>query len=131
MNRFLWVLQVLFGAFFIFNGVTHLILPDGLPGRMEWMYDLSETVHLVSGTAEILGGLGLVLPGLTKVMPRLTVWAATGLALVMVSAAVWHISRGEVAMVAGNLVAAAATAFIAYARARRHPLAGSLGVPAV
>ena len=62
---------------------------------MTWMYDLSPTLHWISGTAEILGGLGLILPSVTRIMPKLTVYAAYGLALVMVLAAGYHVLRGE------------------------------------
>ena len=55
MNIFLWVLQVLLGVFFLFNGIEHFTLPPGLPAQMAWMYDLPGGLHLFSGTAEILG----------------------------------------------------------------------------
>jgi uncharacterized membrane protein len=127
MNRLLWILQVVLGVYFLAVGVMHFVVPDGLPGPMEWMYELSDTLHAVSGVAEILGGLGLILPGLTRVMPGLTVWAAAGLALVMVAAAIWHLPREEYTNVVQTLVTAAVLAFVAWARARRSPLPGSAG----
>ena len=70
MNIFLWVLQVLFGVFFLFNGIEHFTLPPDLPAQMAWMYDLPGGLHLFSGTAEILGGLGLILAApLLPVLP--------------------------------------------------------------
>lgn len=125
MNRLLWVLQVLFGVYFIFVGVMHFVVPDGLPGPMEWMYDLSDTLHYISGTAEILGGLGLILPGLTKIRPELTVFAALGLIIVMLGAVVWHLPREEPANIVTNLVNAGILGFIAYGRWRLSPLPGS------
>lgn len=122
MHRLLWVLQVVFGIYFVAVGVLHFIVPDGLPELMGWMYELSDTLHLVSGTAEILGGLGLLLPGLTGIRPELTVWAAVGLALVMVGAVIWHLGRGEVVSIVLNLVNAGILLFIAYGRARLAPL---------
>jgi hypothetical protein len=94
------------------------------------MYDLDPTVHAISGAAEILGGLGLILPGLTRIMPVLTVWAAVGLAAVMLLAAVWHIGRGELTNIAMNLLVAAIMAFIAFRRAtgnKIEPRASSAG----
>ena len=122
MNRLLWVLQIALGLYFIAAGIIHFVVPEGLPAPMEWMYDLSPTLHAVAGTAEILGGLGLILPGLTGIRPHLTVWAALGLTLVMVSAAVWHAGREEWASLGGNLISAAALLFVAYGRARLEPL---------
>jgi len=125
MNRMLWILQIVFGVYFLFVGIIHFIVPDGLPGPMEWMYDLSDRLHLVSGTAEILGGIGLILPGLTKIRPQLTAWAATGLVIVMIGAAVWHIGRGEAVNAIQNVVLAAILSYIAYGRFSLSPLQGS------
>lgn len=122
MHRLLWVLQVVFGLYFITIGVMHFVVPDGLPDLMGWMYELSDTLHLVSGTAEILGGLGLILPGLTRIRPELTVLAALGLAVVMAGAAIWHLGRGEAVTIVLNLVNMAVLLFIAWGRWRVHPL---------
>lgn len=122
MNILLWVLQILMGVYFIAIGVMHFVIPPGLPEPMSWMYDLSPTLHAISGTAEILGGLGLILPGLFKIQTRLTPLAGVGLALVMILAAVYHLSRGEMQNIATNLLVAAVVGFIAYGRWRLKPL---------
>lgn len=122
MNRVLWVLQIVFGLYFVGVGVTHFTLPDGLPEMMGWMYDLSDGLHVAAGTAEILGGLGLILPAITRIRPELVVWAAYGLVIVMLGAVVWHISRGEVAQIVLNVINVAILGFIGYGRQRLHPL---------
>jgi uncharacterized membrane protein len=122
MHRFAWVLQIVLGVYFIAVGVMHFVVPDGLPSVMEWMYDLPDWLHYVSGTAEILGGLGLILPSVTKIRPELTPLAAAGLVIVMLGAAVWHLPRGEAQNIVGNLVLAALLAFVAWVRWQRHPL---------
>lgn len=122
-NTVLWIIQVLFGIYFIFVGIMHFIVPDGLPSAMEWMYDLSDGLHYVSGTAEILGGLGLILPGLTRIRPELTVAAAFGLVIVMLGAAMWHLGReGEIQSIVTNIVVAAVMAWVGYARWKLTPL---------
>jgi uncharacterized membrane protein len=122
VHRATWVLQIFLGLYFIAVGVLHFIVPEGLPALMAWMYELPTWLHYGSGTAEILGGLGLILPGLTRTRTELTPLAAAGLTLVMVLAASWHIPRGEIQNMVGNLVLAALLAFVAYVRWRRHPL---------
>ena len=122
MNILLWVLQVLLAAFFLFNGIQHFIVPPGLPDRMTWMYDLPSGLHLVSGVAEVLAGFGLILPGLTRIQTRLTPLASLGLALVMAGAAVWHVTRGEYANAALNLVTGGLAGFLAYGRWKLRPL---------
>jgi uncharacterized membrane protein len=125
-NRALWAVQIVFGLYFIFVGISHFIVPDGLPGQMEWMYELSDGLHLASGTAEILGGLGLILPGLTKIRTDLTAWAAFGLSAVMIGAAIWHAGRGEPSNIFLNVVIAAIMGYVGYARMRVTPLRTSV-----
>ena len=122
MHRTAWALQVLLGIYFVATGVIHLVVPDGLPDAMAWMYDLSTTLHWIAGLAEIAGGLGLVLPAATRIAPRLTPLAASGLVVLMLSAAAWHATRGEVRSIVGNIVVAALLVLIAYVRIRTHPI---------
>ena len=113
-TRVLTVTQWAFGLYFILVGTLHFIVPDGLPGPLSWMYELSDQLHYVAGGAEILGGLGLILPGLTGIAPRLTAAAATGLVIVMLGAVVWHAGRGELSQITVNTLLAAISAYVAY-----------------
>lgn len=122
-DRVLWILQWVFGVFFIAVGILHFVVPEGLPQLWSWMYDLSDNLHLIIGTAEILGGLGLILPGLTKIRPELTPLAAVALIGVMVGAIVWHVGKEEFTNIAGNVVTIVVLAYIAYGRLRLAPLA--------
>lgn len=121
MNRALWILQVVLGVYFVAIGVLHFIVPDGLPGTLSWMYDLSDTLHAIAGTAEILGGLGLILPAVTGIRPELVPLAASGLVLVMIGAVIYHVGRGEVVNIVLNLVLVALLSFVAYGRWQIHP----------
>jgi uncharacterized membrane protein YphA (DoxX/SURF4 family) len=123
MNIFLWILQAVLGLYFVMVGVSHFIVPPGLPDLMSWMYELTPALHTISGLAEILGGLGLILPGVTKIQTRLTPLAGVGLVLVMVGAMVWHIQRGEMSNIVMNVILAAIAGFIAYGRWKLSPLA--------
>jgi uncharacterized membrane protein len=122
MHRTAWVLQILLAVYFVVTGVIHLVVPEGLPGAMSWMYDLSTPLHWIAGLAEIAGGLGLVLPAATRIAPRLTPLAASGLVVVMLGAAGWHATRGEAQSIVGNLVVAALLVLVAYVRTRVHPI---------
>lgn len=122
MNKLLWLLQIVIGAYFILTGLMHFVVPPGLPAQMAWMYDLPAGIHYVSGTAEVLGGLGLVLPGLLRTNVGLTPLAALGLVLIMVGAGAWHITRGEYVNLVMNLVLGGIAAFIGYSRWRLRPL---------
>lgn len=118
-HRTLTVLQWILGLYFLGVGITHFIVPEGLPTMMGWMYELSDTLHLVSGTAEVLGGLGLILPGLTKIRPELTRYAAVGLMLVMVGAVVYHLGQeDQMQSVVFNVVLFALLGWVAYGRTK-------------
>ena len=121
-NVLLWVLQVVFGIYFVLVGISHFIVPEGLPAQMEWMYELSDTLHIIVGIAEIAGGLGLILPSLTRIRPELTVYAAGGLVLVMIGAVIYHAGRGEAQSIVTNVVIAAIVAFIGYGRWKLEPI---------
>lgn len=121
MNILLWVLQILLAVFVTSTGVIHLVLPPNLPAPLQWMYDLSPSLHAITGAAELLAAAGLILPGVTRIQTRLTPLAAVGLVLVMLGAIVFHISRGEILNAALNLVVAALAAFVAYGRWRISP----------
>lgn len=122
MNKALWTAQIVGGIFFLYVGVMHFIVPEGMPETFAWMYDLSDTLHYISGTAEILGGLGLILPAATRIMPQLTVYAAEGLALVMVGAVIYHIGRGEAFNIVSNVLWIAVMVFIAWGRYKAYPI---------
>jgi uncharacterized membrane protein len=131
LHRLAWVAQIVLGLYFVTIGVLHFVLPEGLPGPMEWMYDLSTPLHYASGAAEILGGLGLVLPAVTGIRPRLVPLAAVGLAVVMVLAALWHLPRDEMQNVGSTLVTAVILLWLAHVRWRvhPHPARGSAATP--
>ena len=116
MNRFLWILQIALGLFFLYAGINHFILPDGLPSQMDWMYDLSDGQHLAAGLAEILGGLGLILPAVTGIRTELVSLAAVGLILVMIGAVVFHIDRGETPQAIQSLILIVVLGFIGWGR---------------
>ena len=121
MNRALWIVQILLGVYFVAIGVMHFIVPDGLPDQMSWMYDLSTGLHVVSGAAEILGGLGLILPAVTGIQTRLVPLAATGLAIVMIGAIIYHVGRSETQNILFNVVLIVVLGFVAYGRTVLHP----------
>ena len=122
MNIALWVLQILLALVFFRSGVIHFTMPPELPVQLQWMYDLSPTLHTISGVAEIAGALGLILPGIVKIQTRLTPLAAVGLILVMLGAIIFHIPRGEYFSIVMNTVLLILSAGIAYGRWRLAPL---------
>jgi uncharacterized membrane protein YphA (DoxX/SURF4 family) len=104
MNIALWVLQILFAALFMLHAMLHLFPP---PRLKEILAEQNIPVKRAIATwAEIVASLGLILPGAVSIAPWLTPLAALGLAVVMVGAATFHLSRKEtLAMVASASLA--------------------------
>lgn len=109
-------------VYFLAIGIMHFAVPEGLPALLAWMYELSDTLHVVTGIAEILGGLGLILPSITRIRPGLTPLAGLGLIVIMVGAVVWHVGRGEMLNVGVNVVNIIVLAYIAYGRWKLVPI---------
>jgi hypothetical protein len=78
--------------------------------------------QLFLGVAEVLAAVGLTLPGLTRVLPWLVTWAAVGIMIVMISATVLHLVRGEVGSAAVTVVLLAMATLVAYMRHRVVPI---------
>lgn len=118
MNIVLWVIAGVLALAFLAAGAMKLTQPRQklVASGMGWAEDFSDgTVKLIGGL-EVLGALGLILPALTKLAPVLVPLAAVGLVLVMIGAAVTHARRGEVPMIAINVVLGILAAVVAWGR---------------
>ena len=128
-NVLLWSLQVLWGVFFSFTGFGKILAYDPavwnhMLHQVAWFSAVPQGLFVFIGACEFLGGIGLILPAMTGVKPKLTPFAAIGLTLVMILAAIFHIARGEYSFfVPLNLVLGGVAAFIAYGRLVAMPIA--------
>lgn len=122
MNIALWIVQVALAAMFVLAGMMKAFQYERARATLPWVKDVPRGLVTFIGVCELLGGLGLVLPGLTSILPWLTPLAATGLALIMLLAMIFHIRRGEGQAVLFNLVLLVLTVFVAYGRFAVAPL---------
>lgn len=130
MKYALWIVQVLLAVLFLAIGFAKLFLPiDQLAPNIPWVTDVPVLLVRFIGLAELAGALGLVLPAATRIQPQLTPLAAAGLALIMLLAAVFHLTRGETFRLAPTLVLFALAAFVAYGRWKLAPIAPRNAVP--
>ena len=120
MNIVLWILQVLLAAAFLAHGLLLLFPPPAIAALMN--ASLPRWFQLFLGIAEMLAAVGLILPGLTRILPWLVTWAAVGIIIVMVSATIYHVVRGEISSAAITLLLLAMAAFVAYMRHRVLPI---------
>ena len=123
INITLWIVQVLLGAMFIMAGAMKAFQPvEALAESLPWVIDTPMALVKFIGVSELLGGLGLILPSALRIKPNLTVWAAIGLATVMILAAIFHGMRGEFPGIGVNVVMLALFAFVAWGRSKKAPI---------
>lgn len=123
MNIALWIVQFLLAGAFAGAGILKATKSNAeLHDRMAYVEDFSEAQVTAIGVVEVLAAFALVLPALTGIATVLVPLAATGLVVTMVLAAVVHVRRGEMAMIAPNVVLGLMAAFVAWGRFGPHPL---------
>jgi putative oxidoreductase len=119
----LWVAQVLLALAFGMAGVMKTTQPIAdLALKMVWPGDVPPAMVRFIGVSEFLGAVGLILPAVTRIKPVFTPLAALGLVVIMVLAAAFHASRGELFALPMNVGFAALAAFIAWGRFMKAPI---------
>lgn len=117
MNIALWIVQILLGLAFAAAGIMKSTQPkEKLAANMPWVNDFSAGTVKFVGIAELLGAIGLIAPWATDIAPILTPLAATGLALTMLLAAIYHLRKKEYQAIGINAVLLALAAFVAIGR---------------
>ncbi len=117
----LWLLQAVLAVVFLAHGWLLLAPPAEIAAMMNAQFPRAFWVLL--GVAEVLAAAGLILPGVTRILPRLIVWACSGLMIVMVSATVLHLGRGETSSAVTTAILLGLITLVAYGRARMRPIA--------
>jgi hypothetical protein len=120
MNILLWVLQVLLAVAFLAHGLLFLFPPAAFVDQMN--ASLPRWFQLFLGIAEILAAFGLTVPALARWRPELVSWAAAGIMIVMISATVFHIMRGEMSSAVTTFLLLLMATFVAYTRWRVMPI---------
>lgn len=128
MNKALWVVQGLLALAFVGAGSMKMTTPidELLANGMAFVEHMPATLVRFIGVSEVAGGLGLILPAALRIRPRLTPVAAAALVVVMVLAVITHVLLGDVGGAAPSLVLGALSAFVAWGRFVKHPIAPKL-----
>ena len=118
MNVVLWIVAGLLAVAFLAAGLMKLTQPKKklADSGMGWTEDFSDGAVKGIGALEVLGAVGLILPAALDIVPVLVPIAATGLALLMLGAAVTHARRKESTNIVVNIVLLALAAFVAWGR---------------
>ncbi len=117
-------------------GQAALALAFGMAGFMKTTQPIENLAHMMGwpgvvppglvrfiGASEFAAALGLVLPALSRIKPGLTALAGACLAVVMFLATGFHLLRGEFAPLPIIAVLGGLSAFVAWGRGRKAPIA--------
>src|SRR4051812_5392780 len=104
-------------------GAAKVLLPDAVEARFGWSDTISPPMLMFIGSMELLGAVGVIAPAATRIAPAVTALAAGGFATVMLLAALFHAYRNEPTNIAVNVVLGLVSAFVAWGRAAKAPIA--------
>jgi len=124
----LWILQVLLAAMYVWHGLLFVAPPAELVEIMN--ASIAPGLRMFIGVAELLAAVGLIVPSVTRILPWLTPLAAAGLMIVMGSATVFHLSRGETSSAISAAVLFVLVTIVAYMRWKVAPIAPRNALPA-
>src|SRR5687767_13367162 len=119
LHILLWIAQIILAIMFLMVGFMKVATPiDALSKIMPLAGEMPTLIRFI-GLSEVLGGLGLILPTALRIKPHLTTWAASSLAVVMILAVVFHISRGEISAIGTSIILGILAVFIAWGRSKK------------
>jgi uncharacterized membrane protein YphA (DoxX/SURF4 family) len=118
MNVVLWIIAGLLAAAFLASGVMKIAQPKEklAASGLGWTEDFSPGAIKTIGVLELLAAIGLVLPAVLDIAPVLVPFAALGLVVVMVGAAMTHGRRKEFQMITVNVIFLALAAVVVWGR---------------
>ena len=123
LNISLWIAQILLAIMFFNAGQMKLFHPmEQLAVIMPWSVDVPVWLVRFIGTCELLGSIGLLLPSILRIKPMLTPIAAFGFALIMLFAAIFHVSRGEGQFIGFHIIVMIIAIFIIWGRIKISPI---------
>jgi len=120
VNIVLWVLQLLLAAAFFAHGWLVLAPPPEIEVKM--LASFPRAFWQFLGVAELAAAVGLTLPGAARILPWLVPCAAAGIMFVMISATIYHTSRGEISSAVITFVLLIMATVVGYMRWKILPI---------
>jgi putative oxidoreductase len=117
----LWSAQIVLAVVFALAGGMKVSMPAADLAKTAPGFPLGFLRFI--GIAELAGAIGIILPALTRIAPVLTPLASSGFVIVMASAGVLHLVRGQFGEFAVVVVLGALAYFVAWSRFKRAPVA--------
>ncbi|MBT2622799.1 DoxX family protein [Chryseobacterium sp. ISL-6] len=103
LNISLWTVQIFLSTSLIWASSMKLFQPiDELSKMWPWTA-ANRGLVIITGIFDATAAIGLVFPNLINPKTRFTIYAAYGVILLMISASIFHISRGEISQIGINI----------------------------
>ncbi|MDP4095579.1 DoxX family protein [Paenibacillus sp. P96] len=104
MNIALWVVQGLAALGFLYSGWMKAFQYEKAKASWHWVSDVPKGFVSFIGIVELVGAVGLILPQALNIAPVLTPLAATGVAVIVLLGALFHVQRKEYKEIGVNIV---------------------------
>jgi hypothetical protein len=122
LNIVLWVSQGILSAILLWAAYAKLLQPlEETAQMLPWAKDNPGLLKL-TGVVELLGAAGIILPAALRIQPKLTILTAYGIIALMISAAAFHISRGEESLIGMNIFFLILALLVAWGRSKKAPI---------
>jgi len=120
MTTIVWICQILLALVFLAHGIMLLVPPAAMAAQMNAA--LPRAFWLFLGIAEVAAAVGLTIPVFMRRYQWLIWWAAGGIMIVMISATIFHLMRGEISSAFVTAVLLCMATFVASTRRRDYPM---------
>lgn len=109
----LWFTQIILAVCFIWGAAMKLFLPiEKLSAMWPWTGEISSVLVKATGVLDFLAGIGIIIPAIFRIYSKMISLTAIGIIILMFSASVFHICRGETSQIGINIFIAVLAAFV-------------------
>jgi hypothetical protein len=115
----LWTAQIILAIFLLMGAVMKFMPIEEIARMMPWTGEIPAPLVRLLGLTDLLAAIGLVMPAMLHTKVYLTYWAAIGSVVLMLSAIIFHVSRGEASVIGFNVFLFIVALFIAWGRWRK------------
>ena len=113
----LWVTQIILAVCFIWGAAMKLFLPiEKLSAMWPWAGEICPVLVRTTGVLDLLAGIGIIIPTIFRIYSKIFTLTAIGIIILMFSASIFHICRGEASQIGINIFIAVLATFVFWGR---------------
>jgi len=113
----LWLVQIILSVCFIYGAAMKLFLTvEKLSAMWPWTAEVTKLLVKSTGILDLLAGIAILVPTLFRVSSKIVPLTAIGIIVLMFSASIFHICRGESSQIGINIFMAILACFVFWGR---------------